>query len=258
ALGNFVWNDLNADGDQDAGEPGISGVTVTLTNVTTSATTPGSTDANGKYLFSGLKPGTYKVTFGTPSGYIATTPNVGADDKDSDPVSGVTGNYTLISGQTDSTVDAGFHLIPDLQPTIFILPTSFTVDASTGYSRAVRLIVRVAEVSNMPTDGSPIVVRIPRTSKLTFTYVPTLTSLGSTTLLNSAWTFGNSNPAFWEFTYYGTFPPYGVMNFGFTGTFFSEGETGQMFFNCIVVNGSGGETNFLNNVDDERVDFITD
>ena len=31
ALGNFVWEDLNANGIQDAGEPGIAGVEVTLT-----------------------------------------------------------------------------------------------------------------------------------------------------------------------------------------------------------------------------------
>ena len=31
AVGNFVWNDLNANGIQDAGEPGLNGVEVTLT-----------------------------------------------------------------------------------------------------------------------------------------------------------------------------------------------------------------------------------
>ncbi|MBK7608862.1 MAG: hypothetical protein IPI18_17550 [Saprospiraceae bacterium] len=30
AIGNFVWHDLNANGIQDPGEPGISGVSVSL------------------------------------------------------------------------------------------------------------------------------------------------------------------------------------------------------------------------------------
>ncbi len=35
SVGDFVWNDLNKDGVQDAGEPGIAGVTVRLVNATT-------------------------------------------------------------------------------------------------------------------------------------------------------------------------------------------------------------------------------
>lgn len=262
SLGNFVWDDLNIDGDQDAGEPGIGGVSVTLTNVTTSVTTGTTTDAFGKYWFTGLKPGTYKVTFSTPLGYQPTNANIGADDKDSDAdfTTGMTGNYTLIAGQVDSTVDAGFRLpgnpiMPDLQPTISVLPTSFTVGAPT-YSRILRVVVRINEVEDIATTGDPIVVRIPRTSKLTFTYNPSLTSLGPNTLQNSMWTF-TSTALYWEFTYNGVFPAYGESKFGFEATFRSEGETGQMFFNSIIVNGSGGETNFLNNVDDERIDFIT-
>src|SRR4051812_33965544 len=30
-IGDFVWNDVNANGVQDSGEPGIPGVTLTLT-----------------------------------------------------------------------------------------------------------------------------------------------------------------------------------------------------------------------------------
>ncbi|MBK9928670.1 MAG: carboxypeptidase regulatory-like domain-containing protein [Saprospiraceae bacterium] len=117
ALGNFVWNDQNANGKQDPGEPGIPNVNVTLTNVTTAATTNAMTAPNGKYLFNNLAPGTYKVTFGTPAGYIPTTANAAGvlDDVDSDAgAGGMTGNYTLIGGQVDSTVDAGFYTCPTL------------------------------------------------------------------------------------------------------------------------------------------------
>jgi protocatechuate 3,4-dioxygenase beta subunit len=108
SIGNFVWQDNNGNGIQDAGEPGISGVTVTLTypNGSTATTT---TDANGAYSFGSLPAGTYSVAFATPSGFTPTSSNQGADDNlDSDPVSGSVTNIVLGAGQTNNTIDAGF------------------------------------------------------------------------------------------------------------------------------------------------------
>src|SRR5205823_2430853 len=64
-IGDFVWNDSNANGIQDSGEAGINGVTLTLTGTTGSGgavTRTTTTTGNGGYLFSGLIPGTYTVT----------------------------------------------------------------------------------------------------------------------------------------------------------------------------------------------------
>src|SRR5262249_39832466 len=63
SIGDFVWQDLNADGIQGSGETGISGVTLTLTGTTSlgAATTDhATTDAGGHYLFT-EPPGTYTV-----------------------------------------------------------------------------------------------------------------------------------------------------------------------------------------------------
>ena len=60
---------------QDAGEPGIGGVTVTLQDaqgVTVKTTT---TDGNGYYLFTGVAAGDYQVVETDPAGYVSTTPN---------------------------------------------------------------------------------------------------------------------------------------------------------------------------------------
>ncbi|PCF89586.1 SdrD B-like domain-containing protein [Staphylococcus intermedius] len=104
-LGDKVWEDTNKDGIQDANEPGIENVKVTLTKEdgTTVTTT---TDKDGNYKFTDLPNGNYTVTFETPNGYEATTPNAGSDDaKDSD---GQTVKV-IIDNKDDMTIDSGFH-----------------------------------------------------------------------------------------------------------------------------------------------------
>jgi hypothetical protein len=80
SVGDFVWWDTDRDGIQDDGEPGIAGVTLTITTSTGGAVTDvfGNpvtttvTDANGFYLFENLPPGTYVVTVTDPVGLIPT------------------------------------------------------------------------------------------------------------------------------------------------------------------------------------------
>jgi hypothetical protein len=113
AIGDRVWEDTNANGQQDAGEAGIAGATVRLYTCVNGA--PGAlvaqttTNASGNYAFAGLMPGQYIVAFETPSGYTLGTADVGADGTDSDAgAGGLSGCYTLASGETNDTVDAGF------------------------------------------------------------------------------------------------------------------------------------------------------
>ncbi|MEH6587316.1 MAG: SdrD B-like domain-containing protein [Halioglobus sp.] len=60
AIGDQVWEDLNADGVFDAGEPGLGNVSIDLYSgdVLEGSTT---TDASGKYVFSGLAAGNFQV-----------------------------------------------------------------------------------------------------------------------------------------------------------------------------------------------------
>ncbi|HEY4284368.1 MAG TPA: SdrD B-like domain-containing protein, partial [Chthoniobacterales bacterium] len=74
-IGDFVWQDLNGNGCQDAGEPGMQGVTVDIfmgcgDSKTQIGTT--TTGANGQYLFSDLCAGTYTICFHTPTGFNPT------------------------------------------------------------------------------------------------------------------------------------------------------------------------------------------
>ncbi|MEA5534016.1 SdrD B-like domain-containing protein [Crocosphaera sp. XPORK-15E] len=120
SLGDFVWNDLNANGIQDAGELGVDGVKVTLTGAGADGLFGTGDDimemqntANGgQYLFNGLTPGDYKVTFSNlPAGFVFTQADKGTDDKDSDanPTNGMTPVVTLKSGDNNLTLDAGIY-----------------------------------------------------------------------------------------------------------------------------------------------------
>jgi hypothetical protein len=116
SLGNLVFNDTNGNGLQDAGEPGVSGVTVTLydgAGVAIPGVPPQVTDASGNYLFTNLPPGTYTVGFSNlPTGTTLTTANQGGNDavdSDADPITGRTGPITLAAGETNLTVDAGIR-----------------------------------------------------------------------------------------------------------------------------------------------------
>ena len=109
ALGDFVFEDRNGNGVQDAGDPGIAGVTVELLSTGGVVVATTTTGLAGDYRFSGLPPGVYAVRFVTPTGYVPTAANQGSDDgRDSDAVGGVTQQVTLTSGAYDDTLDAGF------------------------------------------------------------------------------------------------------------------------------------------------------
>ncbi|MBZ0302303.1 MAG: carboxypeptidase regulatory-like domain-containing protein, partial [Anaerolineae bacterium] len=62
SIGDFVWHDLDADGVQDSGEPGVANVTVTLYDSTdTQVGAPTTTNGTGFYQFVNLQPGDYYV-----------------------------------------------------------------------------------------------------------------------------------------------------------------------------------------------------
>ena len=119
-IGDFVWkDDLIPNGIQDAHEPGINGVLVTITfedgrtatvlthnyNAANNANAP---EYDGYYDFINLGPGTYKLTFATPPGLYPSPALQGPDRaKDSNPING-TASTTIAANQSDFTIDAGF------------------------------------------------------------------------------------------------------------------------------------------------------
>jgi protocatechuate 3,4-dioxygenase beta subunit len=119
-FGDLVWIDTNADGIQDAGEPGLAGVVI---HVLDSAGNPvldrfgdpitATTDANGAYFVDGLLPGDYQVRFELPAGYrfTVTTSASPGDDSNPDPATGLTPVFTIsdsVSGDTVASTNSSW------------------------------------------------------------------------------------------------------------------------------------------------------
>lgn len=121
SIGDTVWHDLNANGVQDAGEPGIADITVSLL-VDGGVIAITTTDGSGNYLFEGLGEGDYVVGFAIPDPWVATTPDAGDDatDSDIDPA-GKAPAVTLGVGEDNLTVDAGL-----------VRPSTITVEKVTN------------------------------------------------------------------------------------------------------------------------------
>ncbi|MEZ5203194.1 MAG: SdrD B-like domain-containing protein [Acidimicrobiales bacterium] len=130
SIGDYVWDDANLNGIQDAGEAPIAGFPVRLTGTDSDGNAVGplntTTDANGKYSFTGLQSGSYTVTF-LPSGlgadqYFTLQDQGGNDlaDSDGDPTTGVA-TVTLAANTANVSVDQGvFTAAPDIEITKFI------------------------------------------------------------------------------------------------------------------------------------------
>jgi len=116
AVGSRVWVDLDQDGVQDPGEPGLSGVTVQLLNADGSPAKniSGSdavtvTDGLGNYVLTDLALGNYRVQFVLPpDGSTFTTKNAASstskNDSNPDPGTGITDVFTLAATATGDTV----------------------------------------------------------------------------------------------------------------------------------------------------------
>jgi protocatechuate 3,4-dioxygenase beta subunit len=114
-VGNLVWLDEDGDGLQGVDEPGIAGVTLTITNADGSPVvdvlgrpvTSTVTAEDGTYLFDLLPPGQYVVTATQPVGYFPTVPGAG-DDPTLDSSTRTATSAVLAAGEEDLTLDFGF------------------------------------------------------------------------------------------------------------------------------------------------------
>ncbi|MEM7535330.1 MAG: SdrD B-like domain-containing protein [Chloroflexota bacterium] len=135
-VGNRVWSDYNGNGIQDAGEPGIAGVTVQLLDGSDAVIATAVTDLSGEYYFSSQQgtdsssakyglaiefdtTGVYKIQIPNATGgsqqspildYTMSTPNQGSNDLlDSDATfNGTNARITIDTTANNHTYDIGF------------------------------------------------------------------------------------------------------------------------------------------------------
>ena len=139
SIGDFVWEDVNGNGLQDAGEPGIPGVTVYVDSNGNGQFDPGEpstvTDSTGHYRIDGFAAGTYQVRYlyGTvPAGYMpstpmlqvatlatATTQYVNADFGLRPPGTSSIGGSVWIDANENGIVDSGELPIPNVDVRLY-------------------------------------------------------------------------------------------------------------------------------------------
>jgi choice-of-anchor A domain-containing protein len=146
SVSNRVWEDLNGNGVREDGEPGLTNVTVRLLNASGAEVASTATDANGQYTFSGVIPGSYRISVVAPDGYLFTTQNAAgaAESVDSDvDASGASALVTLSGVAANAGVDAGLYLPSAVYGYVFVDKTSSRV-YDTGDTPLAGSLVRLA------------------------------------------------------------------------------------------------------------------
>ncbi|MBL7780225.1 MAG: T9SS type A sorting domain-containing protein [Saprospiraceae bacterium] len=184
-IGNRVWADMDQDGIQDSGEPGVPGVHVQLKTPAGNVLATVTTDGNGNFFFNdsnvpdgdpltpGNQPGllpltAYKICIlatefgnGQPlNNFIVTTPDLAgtglADYSDSDGVVQGNGDVQIMlttgnSGENNHTYD--FGVIPS---DFGDLPDTYgTTEPNNGASHLINTNLKLGACVDGETDGQP-------------------------------------------------------------------------------------------------------
>ncbi len=192
ALGNFVWDDLDGNGRQDAGEPGIENVLVELQINYPNGVIVTLTDANGFYRFgnllldedfnmgSGTETPTalapaYVISVTDPAGYTRTIVDesiISTDKNDSDDHDGVAAKP--IQGLTDVSAQPD----PNNEQTIasydfgyFVSQPTIAIDKFTRVDTNPIDIEKLVRVEGPPIQGDICDV-LGKPVSLTFQYIP--------------------------------------------------------------------------------------
>ncbi len=174
SLGDLVWRDLDGDGIQDDGEPGINDVVVDLYQGTCNSLTPSSTPyrstttsshegQDGWYQFANLAAGDYCVVLsaenynpgGALVGLIASPAHQGGDStKDSDASAGLKADVHLVAD--DDSIDFGLHPVPPIEAGMCYVIADYgdylgVIDHTTGHVNVIGKVV--------PSDGENLAIR---------------------------------------------------------------------------------------------------
>ncbi len=159
SLSGTVFADYNNDGILNGGETGIPGATVTLSGTNDIGIIVPivlTTDANGNYAFSNLRPGTYAINESQPAGFTdgidtvgtgLTAPNVAGNNG----VNDVLGGIVLNSVAPGNNTGTGYNFAEAPQFSLNKTVAGTSEVGTTGSSVAVGEIVRYRLVVTIPT-----------------------------------------------------------------------------------------------------------
>jgi len=143
SIGDKVWRDDERDGIQAPWEPGLENAVVELLdgsgNPVDEPGNPGTpytmtTGPDGSYLFQDLIPGDYQVRVTPPADHSPADQDMGGDDNtdsDIDPVTLTTNTVILVSGENNTSTDAGFYA---LYANVFDPPSAIKEVSDSGES----------------------------------------------------------------------------------------------------------------------------
>ena len=184
------------------------------------------------------------------------------------PVTGYTGPVsfpytTCDNGTPQACANATLYItvaeavcIPDLNPAITVLPNN-----GISGQRDMVVLLDIKEILGCATTaGQEVRVSVAKVSDFSFNWAPYATATAIpvanvTGLENSRWTFSETTTA-WVWVYNaGVINANEISNIGFMGIWNAGASSGKLNFTVTIRNGSGGETNTLNNVDYETVTY---
>lgn len=182
SLAGFVYEDVNNDGVKQAGESGITGVTVALSGVDdlgTSVTATVVTTASGAYNFTGLRPGTYALTETQPTVYVDGRDTAGSPGGSTSTKNSITG-IALGSSIAGVNNNFGERATADLSLTKTVDNATPNVGQNVTFTITLR--------NTGPDDATNVVVSDLLPTGLSF--ISSIPSQGSYNNITGLWTVG--------------------------------------------------------------------
>ena len=213
---------------------------------------------NGTAVVIGIAPGNVILTGVTvPTGFILNlngtvtiAPNTAA------------GNYNLtykicdVINPTNCSSVTSIIVVSAVVPAADLTPNTILYPNIMHGNTQFKVIISVIELLGNPTNGSEIMVRVPKDPRVSFTFNPVATAIGSTLVNNNIWTYDESNTFFHIFKTSAVIAASTFSTFGFDATFTPGQSNGRYTLTSSLNSGSGGELNVQNNQNAVIVDYF--